>query len=108
MIQGTFRDKIRYIRTFNGGEYVKVNKIYPINQRIHNRINRTKEYETKLSLWITIAALLMTMFLALLIAYGLPTGPTWIDYIRNLVLAICLHSILFLLFSFLISLILSF
>ncbi|HLR42926.1 MAG TPA: hypothetical protein VK067_06790 [Pseudogracilibacillus sp.] len=85
-----------------------MNKTYPINQRIHHRINRTKEYETKLSLWITIAAFLMTIFLALLIAYGLPTGPTWIDYIRNIVIAICLNGILFYLFSFLISIILSY
>src|SRR5699024_6258107 len=97
-----------YKRISNGGEYVKVSKTYPINQQINNRINRTKKFETKLSRWITIATLLATMFLAILIAYGVPTGPTWIDYTRNIVIAICLNGILFVLFSFLISIVLSY
>lgn len=85
-----------------------MSKKYPINQQINNRIYQAKRYETKLSCWITIAALSMTMLIAALIAYGLPTGPTWVDYIRNVVIAICLNGILFYLFSFLISIILSY
>lgn len=85
-----------------------MSKTYPINHRINKRINQTKKYETKLSRWITSAALLATMFLAVLIAYGLPTGPTWIDYTRNIVIAICLNGILFFLFSFLMSIVVSY
>lgn len=83
-------------------------KTYPINYKINKRIKQTTEHETKLSRWITLAALVLTTFLAILVAYGLPTGTSWVDHLRNIVLAICFNSILFFLFSFLVSIILSY